>query len=359
MKTFDSPFVRELRKQAKEKGIPFQVDFELTGRCNFNCKMCYVHVLDDAAAKQSELTTDKWESIFDEAIEAGMMYALLTGGECLLRPDFRELYLYLYNRGVKVRVNTNALLLNEEYITFFQKHPPENIQVTLYGSCNEVYEAVTERRVFDQVRDNLFRLRDSGLEYRVVCTPNRFSFDDYPTLLDFIFENKLNIDFSSDSVLYNVREADSRAPYDLTPDECVSIGLINHRKFGKKLYSSRYIPEPGGICSQPSIFGSPCRAGRSAAAVTWKGILQPCLVFDEIRYSLLDVAFGEAWDKLKADCERIVQPVECVGCAYEKVCKLCPMVRFDGLYSGHCNMQLCELTVNMAKAGMIRLPSNS
>lgn len=355
MKTFDSPFVKELRKQALEKGFPLMMDFEFTGRCNLNCKMCYVHVMDDTAAKQSELSTEQWKHIFDQTIDAGMMYALLTGGECLLRPDFEELYLYLVEHGVKVRVNTNALLLNEKRIDFFCKNEPENIQVTLYGSCDGVYEAVTEKRVFSQVRENLFRLRDSGLEYHIVCTPNRFSYDDYRKMIRFLKDNQFHFLFSNNLSLVDVREAATREPFDLTQEELVNIIRIYREEYGLKPYSNDMIPAPCGACSQPVQHGSPCRAGRSAGAVTWRGVLQPCVSMTEISYSLLELPFIEAWNRLKEDCKNIAQPIECVDCAYNKICEICPTIRYNGLYSGHCNPQACEYAVKMAKAGVVKL----
>ena len=36
-----------LGDKAREKGIPFGGQFELTPLCNFNCKMCYVHLNPD------------------------------------------------------------------------------------------------------------------------------------------------------------------------------------------------------------------------------------------------------------------------------------------------------------------------
>ena len=72
--------------------------------------------------KSRELTTEQWKRIFDEAYDAGMMFATLTGGECLLREDFRELYLHLWNKRVMVTVLTNGYLINDDYVAFFEKY---------------------------------------------------------------------------------------------------------------------------------------------------------------------------------------------------------------------------------------------
>lgn len=39
------PFYKSVWKKAFEDGIPISGTFELTPRCNFDCKMCYVHLV--------------------------------------------------------------------------------------------------------------------------------------------------------------------------------------------------------------------------------------------------------------------------------------------------------------------------
>ena len=53
-----------LHAKACRAGTPLAGNFELTPRCNFNCKMCYVH-LSEAEQKRrgAELSADEWLSI--------------------------------------------------------------------------------------------------------------------------------------------------------------------------------------------------------------------------------------------------------------------------------------------------------
>lgn len=37
-------YEKYLNEKAREKGIPYAGIFELTPRCNLDCKMCYVHL---------------------------------------------------------------------------------------------------------------------------------------------------------------------------------------------------------------------------------------------------------------------------------------------------------------------------
>ena len=51
-------FNNYLDSKAREKGIPLQGQFELTPLCNFNCKMCYVHLNPEQMNGQSVLSVD-------------------------------------------------------------------------------------------------------------------------------------------------------------------------------------------------------------------------------------------------------------------------------------------------------------
>ena len=74
-------------------GLPVSGAFELTARCNFSCKMCYVHLQNDIPGlKARELTAENWLSIAREARDMGLLFLLLTGGEPMLREDFPYIY---------------------------------------------------------------------------------------------------------------------------------------------------------------------------------------------------------------------------------------------------------------------------
>lgn len=85
---------RFLDKKAREKGIPIFGQFELTPLCNFSCKMCYVHLNAEQLMGRVILKVDEWKNLMHQALEAGMIHATLTGGECLEYPGFDELYVF-------------------------------------------------------------------------------------------------------------------------------------------------------------------------------------------------------------------------------------------------------------------------
>lgn len=109
--------------KSREKGIPFTGTFELTPLCNLDCRMCYVHLTREQMGGARLLEPEVWKDLMDQAIDAGMRKARLTGGECLTYPGFDELYLHLQSRGVEVMVLTNGVLLDEARTAFFPEAP--------------------------------------------------------------------------------------------------------------------------------------------------------------------------------------------------------------------------------------------
>lgn len=98
-----------LHARACRSGTPLAGNFELTARCNFNCKMCYVHLTAEEQQRRGrELTADEWLAIAQEARSRGMLFLLLTGGEPLIRPDFRYILTELKKWGSWSRSTATA-----------------------------------------------------------------------------------------------------------------------------------------------------------------------------------------------------------------------------------------------------------
>ncbi len=118
--------------------------FELTARCNLNCRHCYINVpAADKDCSHRELSLAEYERIAGEAVSMGALWVLITGGEPLLRPDFFELFTMLKRKGLLVSLFTNATLITDEHVRFFQTYPPRNLEISIYGVSAGTYESVT------------------------------------------------------------------------------------------------------------------------------------------------------------------------------------------------------------------------
>ena len=170
--------MKYISAKARNQGVPVTGKFELTPLCNFDCKMCYVHLDENLLKGKTVLSVDKWKDLMYKAYEAGMLSAILTGGECLTYPGFDEIFLFLHSLGCEVTVLTNALLLDERRIQFFKDHTPATIQVTLYGCDDDAYERVTGKRAFSIVVKNIKNAIEAELPISISITPSKYLGED-------------------------------------------------------------------------------------------------------------------------------------------------------------------------------------
>ncbi|MBR4537621.1 MAG: radical SAM protein [Clostridia bacterium] len=337
-------------EKAREKGIPLRGLFELTPLCNLDCKMCYVHLNADQLNGGSVLSVTQWEEIMAQAHAMGMMNATLTGGECLTYPGFDEIYMFLRGLGIQTSIKTNGILLNKERIGFFQKYPPRSIDISLYGSSNEAYHQVTGYAAFDIVYENLLHLKNIDFPVRIAITPSKYTYDDIPNILD--MAKSLGFFYVINATLIPPRKETGRELCDLECDEYIK--MYKMLKGGDPscihpLDDSK-LPEYGKN-GNPS-FGLSCGAGRSSFSVNWKGCLSACENLNSLRISLLEKPFSEAWEKIHKEALSYPLPMECNGCAYNKVCINCTACRSNRESPGHSNPALCERTRRFIKEGI-------
>ncbi|MFE9743509.1 pyrroloquinoline quinone biosynthesis protein PqqE [Saccharothrix saharensis] len=91
---------------------PFGLLAELTHRCPLRCGYCSNPV--DLVARDDELDTATWCSVFDQARALGVLQVHLSGGEPLARKDLPELVGHAAGLGCYVNLVTSGLGLTVE-----------------------------------------------------------------------------------------------------------------------------------------------------------------------------------------------------------------------------------------------------
>lgn len=340
--------------KAREKGIPISGSFELTPLCNLDCKMCYVHLNREQMHGAQLLTVEQWKSIMQEAIDCGMMYARLTGGECLTYPGFRELYLFLHSKGVEVSILSNGLLMDADMLDFLQAHPPSAVQITLYGASEEAYERVTGKRAFARVLENIRRLEDAKIPLSIAVTPNEFM-QDGEDVIRLLHEQGLT--FAINAGLMVPREETGRKLADAGLDSYVAMMKLRQALQGRITEPDcepESLPDPGSE-KVTAEKGVRCGAGRSNFAVDWQGRMRPCNTFPCEPADVLTLGFPEAWRRTNHTALNYPLPAECEGCAYKSVCKHCVAEHSAGAPAGHASPAICAWGRRMIAEGLLKL----
>ena len=123
---------RRLIQDAAQKRIPINGSIELLPLCNMRCDMCYVRMDRQEMESKGRLrTAEEWLEVARQMRDAGTLFLLLTGGEPLLYPGFRDLFAELKRMGMILTVNTNGTLIDEDWADFFAKNKPRRINITV------------------------------------------------------------------------------------------------------------------------------------------------------------------------------------------------------------------------------------
>lgn len=92
--------------------------------CNLHCKGCYARTngiaADKAEDQKPSLSPDHWKAIFEEAASIGINFALLAGGEPMMRKDILERVAEV--EDMVFPIFTNGTLIGPSYIQFLKQH---------------------------------------------------------------------------------------------------------------------------------------------------------------------------------------------------------------------------------------------
>ena len=348
-------FNRYLDGKARQMGVPLTGQFELTPLCNFNCKMCYVHLDTSQLNGRGLLPVETWMDLIHQAWEAGMVHVTLSGGECLVYPGFDEVYLYVQSLGCDITVLTNGYLLDDKRLEFFRQHRPSLIQVSLYGWNDDVYERVTGVRAFRRVEENVRRAIEAGFNVRLVITPSTYMGEDVLETIQ--TARSITRKVIVNSTVFAPREETGRSQQRDNPDADLYVRMFRmmNELDGQetKEIDAGKLPPAGGPSHECDQCGLQCGGGRSGFVVDWKGNLMPCNSLDMIRADLLKDGFSEGWTKIhRAVCEWPCVP-ECQGCAYFGVCHRCAGIMVQYADPGKQPKEMCEQVRYLVQRGVM------
>jgi MoaA/NifB/PqqE/SkfB family radical SAM enzyme len=345
-------FRKRLSQQAAEKGIPISGIFELTARCNLQCKMCYIcKGATDAYAQSKEHTCDEWIKLAKEARDAGMLYTLLTGGEVFLRSDFREIYEEISMMGLIPTIYTNATLVTPEIISWIKRTPPEKIEVTLYGSSALTYQKVCGHgNGYEKTVKGIDALLNAGINIRLKTTVIPENRHDYDDLMRFAEDRNLTLRFC---FYISPRRNQSGIIQDiprLSPAD-LAVYLYRASEDYRKIHpqnkeerawdDSRDVLETGPITSSSPF---KCSAGKSDAWITWEGRMVPCGLMNEPHTLPFESGFQTARQEMLEKLAAVPLCKTCSSCALKETCLACPArLKTETGYYDKPASYLCEL----------------
>lgn len=329
-------FINYLFWKSGKSAIPLSGTFELTARCNLDCRMCYIHKrANDELARKRELSAEEWIDIARIAQKKGMLLLLLTGGEPLLRPDFREIYTACRKLGLLVSVNTNATLINEDWVRFFKASMPARLNITIYGANAETYRDLCgDSTACDRVYTAVRMLKDAGIPVKINYSLTRQNYADLEPVMQFTRDNGLPIQVAT-YMFPPVRacELGCCTSERMSPEEAAQGKWIYDRfRFtdeqlkvrSARILEGRHVDDPDNECQEFPTERIRCRAGSTTFWMTYDGCMRPCGMMEIPSVNAREAGFEQAWLKIREEREKIMIPAKCTACRWKEVCEFCP-----------------------------------
>lgn len=163
---------RRAQLAAAGEHIPPFLIASITEQCNLHCRGCYARaggVCCDGGA-DDVLTAAQWADLFTQAVELGVSFILLAGGEPLLRPDV--LAVAAREKRIIFPVFTNGTLFSPDACALFLQNRNLMPVLSLEGDA-----AATDARrgsgVYHRLQDAMALLHKNGVLFGASITVTR------------------------------------------------------------------------------------------------------------------------------------------------------------------------------------------
>ena len=133
---------------------------EVTSDCMLSCPYCYHG---SRRGTGTYFPLERYRFLLNE-LPAGVTVDL-SGGEPLLHPDIRTMICLTAEKGYRIRLITNGILLAdfpEEELSLL-----DTVAISLDGTTQEEHDAIRGKGSFQKTERGLAKLRDAGLSDRV------------------------------------------------------------------------------------------------------------------------------------------------------------------------------------------------
>lgn len=350
-----------LWKIAGQKGIPIIGAFELLPLCNLHCKMCYVRKEKSYVLQQGGLQNGEfWLRTAGQALEEGMLYPLLTGGEPLLHPEFADIYTGICQMGMQPSINSNGTLMGEEMAEVFQRNLPRMINITLYGASEASYQNLCgDGGAFERVRKGVELLKARKIPFRFNASITPENQMDLPAMIE--YGKTLDVPVRVATYMFPPLRRDARmvgkndrlsprqAAYARVLSDYLQLPPEEFLKMANRY--GRYVPPRPltGKEEERKPLCMTCRAGNSSVWIDWQGNVSVCGMFADSVGNLLEKPFSEIWQQTKSHALQLRFGQGCADCPNQPLCHPCM-----AMLNNECtNLQdrpryVCEMTAETA-----------
>lgn len=277
-----TPHFQHLVERAAREHIPLDVSLELTWRCNFRCRHCYIPDLNASDG----VTTPRLVGLLEELADMGTLFLSLTGGEPLLRRDWDVIARRARELGFQLTLLTNGSLVDERVADTLADLAIQ-VQVSFHSADPDIFDRVTARTgSADRVIEGVERLRNRDVSVMLTVPTSRLNPDgaaDVPRLAE-----ALGIEVKVYTTVVAAKDG-NLGPIDVRLRAPDAVRLAGGPGVG--------CPFPDETAEHPAGDGPLCAAGVRYANITAGGDVLACNILPGAAGNINRSSFREIWER--------------------------------------------------------------
>ncbi|MBU1093117.1 MAG: radical SAM protein [Firmicutes bacterium] len=299
-------YLDEIKNIAVINNRLFQVEIDVTYKCNAKCFFCYQgenHVAND------EISTSRLKELLHELKKLGTYYIGFSGGEPFARSDFLDILRYAKQLGFRVSVISNGHLLNRNVILNLASIGIERLTYSFHSTDKMNYDfhfgLNNDTLFYNRAIDNIKFSIESGISVGIATTVTKYNIDDIPTLLEYF----IDLGLSKKDINLNLLLEGNQSIDDYRPSQ--EQLERNSQYFLEKELRTEFF----------------CSAGRITCSIDSKGNVYPCTFFNTPAGNINQTKIKDIWEN--SHYLKIIRSlninnfVKCVNCEVRNTCNPC------------------------------------
>ena len=317
---------QEVIKTSIDKRKLYSVQLEVTTKCNWRCRHCYIPTHDNEGMSIESIT-----KLFAELREMGVFELTLTGGEIFTRNDIHDIIKIAREKGFKVNLFTNVSMMTEKDIEMIHNMHVSLISCTIFSMNEKIHDYIARSQgALTKTLDNLKMIKRYQIPVEVKTIILNINYNEWGEVEKFCKRN--GFQYNLDHEIYFKSNGD-KAPADLrltaSQFEAACKELDQARGFEIKMHDkNEYV----------------CEGIRNFLFINANGDVYPCEKFLKKVGNINDTTVRKIWEGSielrRLQNMRWNELTDCAKCALEKYCIHCPGTAFleDGDEYGKSSM---------------------
>jgi len=284
------------------------LELEIADLCNEKCLHCYQP---EKKEKGFLKDLDKLDRMFTEFGKIGFIHVVITGGEPLLHPEFKEICKLAQKNRYLISIKTNGTLIDDEMTEFFKELKPRTVEMSLYSADKEEHEFITQvSGSFDKTMEGIKKLKNAEIKCSVM-TPVLKGINHWKEL--FYLMKEMGVPWGCSQNIHS--SFDERA--EVEEFKGTSESYLDFLEFVNGL-EGQEIKNSDDLCFKE------CQGGASTVCVAPDYSARACIPFPEAAGIYLSGNAEELLKKARTQLEERFAKLECHKCELVKYCNPCP-----------------------------------